>query len=409
MKENLLSGIRVLDLGAFLAGPVASMILSHMGAEVIKIENPKGPDGSRFFMTAIGVKPIDHRIGAQLFNASNLGKYGACIDLSKPEGRELLLELAEKSDILIENMSVGALAKYGLGYEDVKKRNPGIIYLSSTACGQNGPESNFIGYAATFANKSGLGALTGYPGSIPSTFVGSIDLRSSVTSAFAVLAALYHRDETGEGQYIDVASQEAIAAQLGDVYLDYIANETVHTPQANHRYGYAPQGAYPSVGDDTWVAISASGDKQWNALCGAMGRPELAGDSRFCTHELRVQNRDALDEIISEWTRQKAPYEVVNILQAVGVPSGPVLNSKTLHEDPHILDRGCFVPIEHPAMGIDVAVGAPWRFSETPAGPVRRAPILGEHTTQVLKNVLNKSDKEIDVLIKAKAIRGMFD
>lgn len=409
MQEKALKGIRILDFGAFLAGPVASMIMAHLGAEVIKVENPKGPDGARFFMTALGVKPVDYRIGAQLFDASNFGKYGTSIDVSKAEGRELILKLAEKSDILIENMSVGALAKHGLGYEDVKKRNPNIIYVSSTACGQTGPESNFIGYAATFANKSGLGALTGYPGSIPSTFVGSVDLRSAVTSAYAMLAAIYHRDETGEGQYIDVASQEAIAAQLGDVYLDYIGNGTQHSPQANHRFGYAPQGAYPSAGEDTWVAISVGNDGQWNALCNAMGNGELAKDPRFASHALRQENQDALDEIIAAWTGPKGQYDVVSALQAVGVPSGPVLNTKTLHEDPHIQERGCFVPIEHPAMGTDIAVGAPWRFSETVAGPTRRAPILGEHTVQVLKNVLGMGDAEIGALHDAQAIREMFD
>lgn len=408
-QDKLLSGIRIIDFGAFLAGPVASMIMAHLGAEVIKVENPRGPDGSRFFMTALGVKPVDYRIGAQLFDASNFGKYGTSIDVSKPEGREIILELAEKSDILIENMSVGALAKHGLGYEEVKKRNPNIIYVSSTACGQSGPERDFIGYAATFANKSGLGALTGYEGSIPSTFVGSVDLRSAVTSAYAMLAALYHRDETGEGQYVDVASQEAIAAQLGDVYLDYIGNGVQHKPQANRRFGYAPQGAYPSKGEDTWVAISVAGDEQWQALCQVMGDEELAKDGRFATHALREQHQDALDEIIAAWTAPKGQYEVVHALQAVGVASGPVLNTKTLHEDPHIIERGSFVPIEHPAMGMDAAVGAPWRLSETTAGPERRAPILGEHTVQVLKNVLSKTDGEIEALHEAKAIRGIFD
>lgn len=409
MFDKILKGIRILDFGAFLAGPAASMMLAHMGAEVIKVENPKGPDGSRFFMTAVGVKPIDYRLGTQLFNASNFGKLGVSIDVSAPDGKALILQIAEKCDIVIENMAVGVMKKHGLDYETVAKRNPKIIYISSTACGQTGPENNYIGYAATFANKSGLGHLTGYPGSIPSTFVGSIDLRSAAMSAAAMLTALYHRDMTGEGQYVDVASQEAIAAQLGDVYIDYIANGNIQQKQANRREGYAPQGAYPSAGEDEWVSISVSSQGEWEALCRAIDKSQLIDDERFSDYESRKANWEALDDIISSWTAGQDKYDTVRRLQSVGVPAGPVHNAKTLFEDPHIQERSCFVPIEHPAMGLDYAVGAPWRFSETPAAPSVRAPILGEHTVQVLKNLLGMKDAEIDELAEKKVIRRIFD
>lgn len=387
------------------------MLLAHLGAEVIKIENPKGPDGARFFLTITrkDVKPVDYRIGNQLYDTSNFGKLGVSIDVSTPEGREIVLKLVEKSDILIENMAVGVMKKHGLAYEDVIERNPSIVYVSSTACGQTGPEKNFIGYAATFANKSGLGHVTGYPGSIPSTFVGSIDLRSAVMAACAALTALYHRDVTGEGQYVDVASQEAIASHLGDVYLDYIANGVIQGPQANRRPGYAPQSAYKTLGDDEWVAVSVGAEDEWRALCGAMGRPELADDPRFADHESRARNWEQLDDIVTAWTSNQDKYAVVNALQAVKVPAGPFLNSKGLFEDPHIRERRSVLPMEHPAMGYDYAVNAPWRYGETPAEPGRRSPLLGEHTVQVLKNVLGMKDPEIDGLAEKKIIRRLYD
>lgn len=409
MSNKPLSGIRILDFGSFLAGPVAAMILGSLGAEVIKVENPKKPDAARMFVTAAGVRPPDLRIGAQLYDTSNFNKLGICVDISTPKGKEIMYELVKNSDVFMENMRPGAIAKYGFSYDELKAINPSIIYLSSSACGQTGPENKYIGYAATFANKSGLGHLTGYADSIPGTFVGSIDVRSSVLSVIGILTAINYRDKTGKGQYIDVSSQEAISSQLGDVYLDYITNNNIQGRMANKRNGYAPQGAYPTCEKDEWVAISVENDEQWVNFCKAIGKDELANDPKYATYEKRFQNSEELDEIISAWTKDQYKYGVVEKLQALKVPSGPVLNSEGLSKDPHIAARKDFTPVPHRDMGIDYAITPPWRFSKTPASVDKTSPLLGEHTTQVLKNLCGKTDKEIAELAEEKVIRRIFD
>ncbi|SHI90468.1 Crotonobetainyl-CoA:carnitine CoA-transferase CaiB [Dethiosulfatibacter aminovorans DSM 17477] len=409
MRDQLLKGIRVLDFGSFLAGPVSTMLLATLGAEVIKVENPKKPDGSRFFVTAKGVAPPDYRIGSQLYDTSNFNKLDLSIDLSTDEGRAILMDLVKETDIVMENMSPGAMGRLGFSYEECKKVNKEIVYCSSSACGQFGPERNFKGYAATFAVKSGLGHITGYEDSKPSTFVGSIDNRSATHAIVAMLAALCHVDMTGEGQYIDIASQEAISAQLGDVYIDYAANGNNQIRQGNKRPGFAPQGAYKCIGEEKYVTISVETEEQWVSLCNVIGKPELAADSRFATYEARYDKYDELDAILNDWAKDKKMYDAVELLQAEGVPSGPVLNSEGVFRDPHLSARETFVEIPHREMGTDYAIRSPWIFSETPAGASRTAPLLGEHTTQLLKNILNYDDEKINDLASRKIIRRTFD
>lgn len=409
MSEQVLKDVRVLDFGTYLAGAATMMYLSRLGAEVIKIEHPTRPDGGRYFVTAPGVLPPDPRHGSQFFCTGNINKQSVSIDISQDEGKELLRELIKESDIFYENMTPGTMAKHGFNYEAVKEIKPDIIYVSSSSCGQEGPEKNFVGYAANFANKSGLGHLTGYEGSRPSIFVGSIDVRSASMGLAAIVSALFYKERTGEGQYIDIASQEAISAQLGDCYLDYIVNGNEQGRQANKRSGFAPQDAYPTKDDDEYVAISVQTQSQWRAFCEVIDRPELADDPQFATYDDRVQQAAELDEIISQWTSKKDKYEVVGLMQEKQVPAGPCLNSEGVYKDPHHRERGTFVPVEHRDLGTDYALLAPWRFSETPSEITRPVPLLGEHTSMVLKNVLGKSEKEIRELADKRVIRRIYD
>lgn len=409
MTDTILKGIRVLDFGTYLAGAATTMHLARLGAEVIKIEHPTRPDGGRFFLTAPSAATPDPRHGSQLFCTGNVGKKGVSVDLSKPEGKEVLKKLIEKVDVFYENMAPGSMSKHGFDYESVRAIKPDIIYVSSSSCGQEGPEKSFVGYAATFANKSGLGALTGYEGSRPSIFVGSIDMRSANLGLVAILTALYHHAVTGEGQYVDLASQEAIASHLGDVYLDYTVNGHEQGRMANRRFGYAPQDAFPAAGEDRWVAISVGTDEQWRALCEAMGEPTLADDARFASYEERVANEGELYGIIAAWTRQIDRDEIVGILQGQGVPSAPSLNGEGVFKNEHCRARGVYVPVEHRDLGIDYALCPPWRFSETPASFDRPSPLLGEHTVQVLKSVAGMTDAELADLADKRAIRRVFD
>ncbi|HIS40943.1 MAG TPA: CoA transferase [Candidatus Aphodovivens avistercoris] len=410
MSKQILEGVKILDFGAFMAGPAAAEFLGFLGAEVIKVEHPLRPDGTRFFLTSPKQLPPDPRTaGSQTYDVNNYGKQSLALDFKQEEGKEILWKLIEDTDVITQNMSAGTMERLGFGYEEVRKRKPDIIYLSSSACGEDGPERDFIGYAATFAAKAGLGALTGYEGYPPSTFVGSIDIRSASFATIALLAALYHRKKTGLGQYIEISSQEAIAAQLGEFYLDYSVNGHNQGPMANRRHGYAPQGAYRVLGDDQWATVSVETQEQWESLCRAIGNPQLASDERFATYEDRFSHADELDEIITAWTKDKEASEVVEKLQAAGVPSGWVYNGKGLHEDPHRREREAWYAIDSRDLGKEYVMRPAWRFEKTPVPETTASPYLGEHSVQILKNRLGMTDQEIAALVEKRVVRRLLD
>lgn len=410
MSQKVLDGIKVLDFGAFMAGPAASAFLGFLGAEIIKVEHPSRPDGGRFFLTSPTQLPPDPRSAAsQTYDLNNFGKLGLAIDFASEDGKEVMWKLIDDTDILVQNMSAGTMERLGFGYDAVRERKPDIIYLSSSACGESGPEKDFIGYASTFAAKAGLGALTGYPDSPPSTFVGSIDIRSANAAVVAIMSALFYRKNTGKGQYIEIASQEAIASQLGEVYLDCIVNGRNQGPMANTRPGFAPQGAYKALGDDEWVAISVETDAQWTCLCEAMGKNELVNDSRFASYEDRYANLEELDDLVAQWTEKQDKFEVFKTLQAVNVPCGPVYNSKGVHEDPHRVAREAYIELDSRDLGTEYAMRPAWRLEKTPPEITSCAPYHGEHTTQILKKRLGMSDREIQVLVDKRVLRRLLD
>lgn len=400
MAKTLLEGIRILDFGSFMAGPVGAMMLAQMGAEVIKVENPRRPEGGRLFINAPTAPIPDPKYGGQFFDVNNLNKKSITVDFSKSDGQQIILDLAANSDVIIENMTPGTIAKYGLGYEDIKRINSRIIYISSCACGQFGPERDYVGYAALFANKAGLGHITGYPDQAPSQFVGSVDIRSAVNTVIAVNAALVYRELSGEGQYCDLASQEVIASQIGDVYMDYLINGTVQNRSGNHREGYAPNSAYRCKGEDNWISISIQTQDEWIKLCNAIGMPELIDDQRFSDYEARYKNQDELDLILEGWSINYEDREAMELLQKAGVPSGITQSAPMLSKDPHVKERGVFSYIDHPALGKDFVGNPSWRFSKTPAKNTRHAPVFGEHTDELLYGLLGYSNERVAELHK---------
>lgn len=401
---GILDGIRILDFGTFLAGPFANMMMAQMGAEVIKVEAPKKPDGARFFCVAPGWPTPDFVTGSQFFNLNNMYKKSLVLDLSTDEGKEIILDIAKDVDIIMENMKPGAIDKVGLSYERVKEVNPDIIFISSSACGDTGPERDFLGYASLFAAKVGLSHATGYPDAKPSSFVGPIDSRSAANSILAMLACLLHRQATGEGQFVDISSQEAVAAQLGDIYLDAEVNQYDPMRCGNHRESYVPNNAYATDREDEWVTISIRHDQneEWKELCKVMEREDLY--RAYPDHARRAAHQAEIDEAITAWTRTRNNYDIMELLQKHGIPSGVTLHGRDYLNNPHFLAREEFSFVPHPYLGEDCATTACWRFSETPCRAPDRAPYFGEHTEEILRDCAHLSQEKIDDLKARKQI-----
>ena len=394
MTDGTLNGVRVTEFTSAWAGPFATCLLGFLGADVIKVESRKRLDHSRVtsFTTSRTFSGPDE---SPVFDNLNLNKRSVCLDLSRPKAVEIARRLVAVSDVVVENMRPGVIARLGLDYAAVRDVKPDLVYLSSSACGQTGPDRENVGYAPNFAGAAGLSHVTGYPDWPPSILSGAIDLRSATTAAFAILAALLHRQQTGEGQYIDLASQEAIAVLNADALMDFFFNQRVRTRAGNRHDTMAPHNCYRCRGDDKWISIAVADDDEWRALCDVMGRQELADDERFSRADARWRNQDALDQIVGVWAATQDDYAAMHALQAAGVAATPSLSNKALFEDPHVTERQTFVQVDHPVLKHDWVIAPPWRLSETPATIRRRSPLLGEHSQAVLEELLGMSGDEI--------------
>lgn len=403
MSNGPLTGIRVTEFTSAWAGPYATCLLGFLGAEVIKVESRKRIDHARFisFTTSSSFKGTDE---SPVFDNLNLNKASVCLNLSQPKAIEIAKRLVAKSDVVAENMRPGVITRLGLGYEALREVRPDLIYLSSSACGQTGPDRENVGYAPNFAAAAGLSHVTGYPDWPPSILAGPIDIRSATTAAFAILAALLYRQKTGEGQYIDLSSQETIAFLNAEALMDVFMNQRVRTRNGNRHETMAPHNCYRCRGEDNWISIAVADDEEWRALCGVIGRPELVRDERFFTPEARWKNQEALDPIIAAWAAERSDYEAMHQLQAGGVAAAPSLSNKALFQDPHLRERQVFVQIKHPVMGTDWVIAPPWRLSETPASIRTRSPLLGEHNHVVFEGLLGMSSEEIHRLEEEQVI-----
>ena len=395
-----LSGVRVLDLTNLLAGPFPSLLLALLGAEVIKIESEAQLDAARRPPYA-----YDDPDSSPVFNTINLNKLSVQLNLKEPEAIRLVHGLVSISDAVVENMRPGVMNRLGLGYQELRRINPTLVFASITGAGGSGPESSYPGYAPAFNALSGLGHLTGYPDGPPAELHDSIDCRVGATAAFAILSGLFHRLRTGEGQFIDLSSRESIAMFTGEALMEFSMNgarngvragdgATAHR-RGNQEPGMAPHGCYPSKGQDAWVTIAVSGDTEWRAFCGATGHPEWISDPRFKDGFLRHQNQEALDLLIQPWTRNKTPGEATKLLQSAGVASAPSMTGKDLAEDPHLTARGAWQEVDHPVLGRQTVQGPPLILSDTPATVHSPSPLLGQHNEYVLQGLLGASNQEL--------------
>jgi benzylsuccinate CoA-transferase BbsF subunit len=389
-----LAGIRVTDFTWAWAGPHGTVLLAMLGAEVIKIESRTRLDHARVrsLMTGATRGGPDQ---SPVFNDLNLGKLSLSLDLRKAESRDIVRRLVAVSDVVTQNMRPGVLDRLGLGYEDLRGVKPDIIMLSSSAVGATGPESNYAGYAPTFASLSGAADITGYPDQPPIPLSGSVDLRVGTMSTFAVLAALHHKRRTGEGQHIDLSSTEVMSSMIGEVFLEYGMNGRVPQRTGNRDGAMAPHGCYRCKGESQWVSIAVGSDAEWKALKAVIADPALEDDA-FAGEFERWKNQDPLDEIVERWTREREPYAATEALQQAGVPSMPVLEKASLAHDPHIRARGILETVEHPVLGTRTVVGPPWRLEGV--GVRCAGPLIGEHNDSVLGEILGLSRDEIERL-----------
>lgn len=403
MRRKALEGIRVLDFTQVWAGPYCTMLMACYGAEVIKVESEKRPDHSRLFSVTLAVK-YEGKDSSPLYNNLNLGKRDITLDLTHPKAVELARNLAKISDVVAENFRPGVMARLGLDYASLREINPRLIYLSSSSRGGTGPEWDYAGYAPIFAALGGLSYLTGHADGLPSPISGRTDLIVGTTSLFAILAALVHRNETGEGQHIDVSSSEAMTALVGDSFMDYTMNGRNRTRQGNRDDAMAPHGCYRCNGKDAWISIAVAMDGEWQALCAAMGNPGLADDPRFADICLRKANEDELDGIVGAWTAGFAAPELQELLQRAGIAATVSATSEDLFRDVHLRERGAFIDVSHPNMGVQELIAPPWKLSGSQDAPVRHAPHFGEDNRYVFGELLGLGEREFDELVREKVI-----
>ncbi|MDO9075483.1 MAG: CoA transferase [Rubrivivax sp.] len=399
MKPFPLAGIRVADFTWIGAGSYTTKILGDFGADVIKVESAERLDTLRDAKPfKDGVRGVNR---SGYFADRNSSKRSVTLNLKTAAGQRLARQLVARSDVVANNFTPGTMEKFGLGYEAVREMKPDIVYVSMSMHGQTGPEANYLGYGLTMGAVTGLHHLCGLPDQQPAgTGTNFPDHVPNPThAAFAVLAALRHRRRTGEGQFIDVAQIEPTISLLGPAVLDYTANGRVAERVGNRHLAGAPHGVYPTQGHDRWIALSAPGDAAWQALLQVLEAPELAQDTRFASATARWQHCEALDAALARCTALHDAGQLAQRLQALGVSAGPVQDAAdVLLRDSQLQARGHWVYLDHPEMGRTVYNALPARLSRTPGLPNRPAPLLGQHTDEVLRELLALTPGEIDAL-----------
>ena len=397
-----LSHLRVLDLSRVLAGPWAGQILADLGAEVIKVERPGNGDVTRawgppFLKDAYGESTGE----AAYYLSANRNKQSVTIDFTKPQGQQLVRALAAKSDILIENFKVGGLEAYGLDYASLKALNPDLIYCSITGFGQTGPYAKRAGYDFMVQGLGGLMSLTGRPegeeGAGPvKVGVALTDILTGLYSTVAILAALAHRQHDGGGQHIDMALLDVQVACLANQAMNYLTTGVAPQRLGNAHPNIVPYQDFPTADGD--FILTVGNDSQFRKFAEVAGRPEWADDPRFATNTLRVANRSVLVPLLRQATVFKTTAEWVTQLEAVGVPCGPINDLAQVFADPQVQARGLAMQLPHALAGLVPQVASPIRLSETPVEYRNAPPLLGEHTRQVLEQVLGLHADAVEAL-----------
>ena len=425
--ENLpLDGIRIVELTSAGAGPFGGMILSDLGAEVIKVEDSIRPDvGTRgpvelapaSMRGAIGAHYPDRQAGTRpyerytMFNYLCRNRLSATFDLSRPSMHAMLLRLIDRSDVLLANRMAGVLEGMGLGYDVLSQRNERLVMVEATAFGSSqSPYRDYRGYGATMEAFAGHTLLRGYPDSEPSSTytVVHADAVGGAHAAFAICAALVSREQTGHGTYIDLAQTEALIHQLGPAIMDFTMNGRVRETLGNRDTSIV-QGVYRSASEDAWLAVSIEDDTQWVRLCGIIDRPLMALDDRFSTTTSRLRNIDEIDDAIESWSLAVDHYEAFHLLQDAGIPAAPILDMKEAMADPHHRERNFFEQVTYPytgpivdgveGPGIHEYAGPFFDLSESNVRIRRAAPSVGQDNEYVFREIVGLDADEYAELV----------
>jgi formyl-CoA transferase len=399
---RILEGIRVLDLTRVLAGPWATQNLADLGAEVIKVERPGRGDDTR----AWGPPFLKDRAGhdtrdAAYYLACNRGKKSITVDLAKPAGRELVRGLARASDVLVENFKVGDLKRHGLDYATLAAEHPRLVYCSITGFGQDGPYRDRPGYDFMIQGLGGLMSVTGerddLPGGGPQKVgVAVADLFTGMYATSGILAALFHRERTGRGQHIDMALLDVQVAMLANLSSSFFVSREPPKRMGNAHQNIVPYHVFRAA--DEFLIVAVGNDTQFASFCEVVGRPEWARDERFATNPARVGHRDLLVGLIAGRLRERPAREWLALLEPAGVPCGPINHLGQVFDDPQVRHRRMQVRAPHPAAGEVTMVANPMKFSATPIAHDTAPPTLGQHTREVLENVLGLDAARIDAL-----------
>ncbi|MGB6836731.1 MAG: CoA transferase [Dehalococcoidia bacterium] len=405
-----LSGLHVADFSWFAAGPIVTEVMGIYGAEVVRVESEARVDGLRTIMPFAKDKTGYNVSG--WFNNYNAGKLSVTLNLNTEKGKELAYRLVRWADVLVSNFTPRVVERWGLTYEELRKVKPDIIAAYEPMQGFEGPHRDFLGFGAILTPITGFAHLTGFPHQPPVGMGTNYPdyVINPIHTLTAVLAALRYRHKTGKGQRIELAQLDSSVSALGPALMDYAVNGRVQNRAGNRLPHASPHGAFPCLplegagflgeDEDRWCAIAVFDDTQWQALCRAMGNPAWSQDPRFATLLSRKKHEDELEQQIAEWTGTKTPQEVMETLQAAGVPAGVVQNGRDVLEgDPHLKERGYYVYLDHPEAGRTAYDGPGFRLTKTPGVLRSPAPCLGEHNEKVCKEILGLDDEEIAELL----------
>ena len=402
-----LEGLRVLDLSSAIAMPFCALTMADMGAEVIRIESHTRINDRVWGALLTGLFPENEPSGEYWEESANFhllhrSKLGITLDLKRPEAVEILKQLVAVSDIVIENNRPGVLERLGVGYDVLREAKPDLIMLANTGFGRTGPWSHYPGLASMLEPLTGLAFAAGYEDDQPARIGNAyIDYLSAWTGFVAVMAAVHHRRKTGEGQFIDLSMFQVGMHTVAEPLLDYQLNDVPARRLGNRHRWMAPHNVYPCLGNDRWVAIAVRDDAEWQSLCSLMGQPEWCQSEEFEDAVGRHRNSGELDGYLADWTIDWEAGELMRTLQEHGIPAGVVQDSRDLHHDPQLWDRGYWEIVDHtsaPRVGARPIQALPYRFSETDPYVRKPSPRLGEDNRDVLQRLLKLDPDEIDVL-----------